>query len=94
MPSASLCVEVFPRRTPESRSEAGALLGTWCSSISSVSAQRGVSQHPQGAQHSPTHPTGDASPSQAGATLPSLLPLALGTDCPVLCTEDGEERGK
>lgn len=92
-PSATLGVEASPSPVPGSRSEAGppALLGTWCGSVSCVSAKRGQSGCP--AQPHLTQRR-RPSPSQAGATLPSLLALAAGTDCPALPAEDGEGREK
>lgn len=54
MPSATLCVQMSPSPIPERRNEAGALLGTWCSSVSSVSAKRGSFSIPSMQQHSPT----------------------------------------
>lgn len=92
-PSATLGVEASPSPVPGSRSEAGppALLGTWCGSVSCVSAKRGQSGCPAQPHLSQRR---RPSPSQAGATLPSLLALAVGTDCPALPAEDGEGREK
>lgn len=87
--SATLCVQVSPSPIPEGRSEAGALLGTWYSSVSSVSAKRGSVSIPRG--HS-TAPQETPLASQAGTNLPSLLPLALSTDCPGLCPGEGKEK--